>query len=302
MKVLMPVDITHPQEDLVEQIDCLLPLKNAEITLLFVKEILPSYERVMDSMADFPEDFQHQIEKNAKGVLSKIESKLSSKAASVCIEIVSGPTSWMINEVAKDKKIDLTIVTPGHDANLRRFLLSSTSAHVVRHTESDVLVLRQSPSCDSLKNIVIALDGSHSSARALSRAVSLLDLKNKNKNCEVTVTNVVSIAPALKIVSPVTFLAALEDNLIMEGEAMLAAAVANLDKSGVKNAHTQLKVGDPANEIIICAEKKSAQLIVTGARGISAVQQIILGSVSDRVSAHAPCSTLVVKDLASGAE
>jgi len=36
-------------------------------------------------------------------------------------------------------------------------------------------------------------------------------------------------------------------------------------------------------------------LIVVGAQGRSAVEQFFLGSVSHKLSLHAPCSTVVVK-------
>ncbi|MGD9680003.1 MAG: universal stress protein [Candidatus Obscuribacterales bacterium] len=297
MKLLLPVDVTQTHDDLVDHISWLLPIASCDVIVLFVKEILPSYEQLLESMGDFPEDLNHQMEDKARTVLGALESELKGRARSTKVEIVSGPTAWMINEVAKDHGIDLTVVTPGPDARVRRYLMGSTSSHVVKHTQSDVLVLRDDPRHDKLTSVVIALDGSQDSLNAMSRSVELLGLKERK--VDITLTSVVNIAAALKVISPVTFLAALEDNLMMEGEAMLAAAAASLDKEGVSGVATRLKNGDPAGEIIAVAEKHKAQLIVTGAKGRGAVAQMVMGSVSDRVSSHASCSTLVVKGGAS---
>lgn len=297
MKLLLPVDVTQTHDDLVDHISWLLPIAGCDVIVLFVKEILPSYERVLESMGDFPEDLNHQIEDRAQTVLGQLESKLEGRARSCRVEIVSGPTAWMIDEVARDHGIDLTVVAPGPDARMRRYLMGSTSSQVVKHTHSDVLVLRDDPRYDKLTSVVIALDGSEDSLAAMGRSMDLLGLKDRK--VDITLTSVVNISAALKVISPVTFLSALEDNLMMESEAMLAAAAASLDREGVSGVATQLKNGDPASEIIAVAEKQNAQLIVTGAKGRGAVAQMIMGSVSDRVSSHAPCSTLVVKGGAS---
>ena len=44
----------------------------------------------------------------------------------------------------------------------------------------------------------------------------------------------------------------------------------------------------------LSAEEK-ADLIVLGSRGLSGIKAFLLGSVSDRVAHHAPCSVLIVR-------
>ncbi|MGQ9586706.1 MAG: universal stress protein, partial [Anaerolineae bacterium] len=67
-----------------------------------------------------------------------------------------------------------------------------------------------------------------------------------------------------------------------------------LAASGVK-AELLLRVGDPAQEIVQAAKEGGFDLIVVGHRGLSPVKAFLLGSVSERVVAHASCSTLVVR-------
>ena len=53
--------------------------------------------------------------------------------------------------------------------------------------------------------------------------------------------------------------------------------------------------GRPATGIVSEAERIEADLIVMGARGLSAVRRLLLGSVSSEVVDHAPCPVLVVR-------
>lgn len=53
-------------------------------------------------------------------------------------------------------------------------------------------------------------------------------------------------------------------------------------------------VGDPAEEIIRCTEDDGRLLVVLGRRGLSTVQKLLLGSVSEKVMRHAQCPVMVV--------
>jgi nucleotide-binding universal stress UspA family protein len=53
--------------------------------------------------------------------------------------------------------------------------------------------------------------------------------------------------------------------------------------------------GDPREAIVRVAEEWQADLVVLGARGLGAVERVVLGSVSLGVTHHADCPVLVVK-------
>lgn len=56
-----------------------------------------------------------------------------------------------------------------------------------------------------------------------------------------------------------------------------------------------IQLGHPAQIICQVAEEGGHDLIVMGSRGLSEVRAFFLGSVSDRVSHHAPCPVLIVR-------
>ena len=55
--------------------------------------------------------------------------------------------------------------------------------------------------------------------------------------------------------------------------------------------------GRPYEVIIQVAQKKSMDLIVLGAMGKTGLESLLMGSVTERVIAQAPCAVLVVKKL-----
>jgi nucleotide-binding universal stress UspA family protein len=78
-----------------------------------------------------------------------------------------------------------------------------------------------------------------------------------------------------------------------EGEAVVQAAVAALDRSGLE---TQVLLGEPGVELMLFAEEVGATVVVVGSRGHGAIKRALLGSVSDHLVRHAPCPVLVVRD------
>lgn len=58
---------------------------------------------------------------------------------------------------------------------------------------------------------------------------------------------------------------------------------------------TDILFGSPESRIVETAEEFAADLIVIGSHGYNAWERLLLGSVSDSVVHHAPCSVLVVR-------
>jgi len=55
------------------------------------------------------------------------------------------------------------------------------------------------------------------------------------------------------------------------------------------------KEGNVANEIIKFSKEAKTDLIIVGSKGLGAVLQFFLGSVSSKIANHALCSVLIVK-------
>jgi nucleotide-binding universal stress UspA family protein len=68
--------------------------------------------------------------------------------------------------------------------------------------------------------------------------------------------------------------------------------------AGDIQAHFEVKVGHPAEQIVIYAEGHGIDHIVVGHRGHSLFERWLIGSVARRVIAYAPCAVTVVRPRA----
>ncbi len=291
MRILIAVDIFHPHDDLVEHVGWLLPIKGAEIILLFVKEILPSYERVVSSVGDFPDDWSHQIESRANNVFGGLREGLEKHGATVRTEIVSGPPAYMISEVEKDERVDVTVVAPWRRSKFQNFFLGSVSSKVVEITPAVNMILKDHGSANSLKHVLFAIDGSTQSLKALQRGAELLRLSERN--AQVTVLTVVSVPAIVLAFTPVATQMAVENNMRLEAEKTVADGLAMLHEAGVKG-EPRVEVGDPASRIIAVANDLNVELVVAGAKGHGAIEHMIMGTVADRIVKHVNCSVAIV--------
>lgn len=58
--------------------------------------------------------------------------------------------------------------------------------------------------------------------------------------------------------------------------------------------HDETSIGDPAEEIIRCTEDDEDLLVVLGRRGLSRIQSLLLGSVSEKVVRHSHSPVTIV--------
>lgn len=294
MKILLPLDITNPIEPLTDQVAKLVDLTNADVHLLYVNEAWPSYENVLGSQAEFTDDWRNQVEAKAHARLSEAEVLLKDKCRSTSKEVVSGPTAMMIETVARDEMCDMTVMMPGRHPAVEQFLLGSVSSKVVKHGPGTILIMRPlENNIDSLKNVLVGIDGSPNAREAMLKAIEYFGLKNRDVN--VLLLHSVDVADPIKYFSPVEFVSRIEQNLLMEGETYLADAKRILTDAGVKKVDIALKEGRPSDQITAVAKAIKADLVVTGAEGRTAVQHFLLGSVSHRVAMQAPCAVAIVK-------
>lgn len=58
---------------------------------------------------------------------------------------------------------------------------------------------------------------------------------------------------------------------------------------------TEVLFGSPESRIVELADEMKPELVIVGSHGYSGWERLLLGSVSDAVVHHAPCSVLVVR-------
>lgn len=137
-----------------------------------------------------------------------------------------------------------------------------------------------------MKKILVPIDGSDCSMRALDRARQLGELDA----AEITLLTIVDSGRFIGL----DFKQGMINTGIEMAEDLLKKATDFLGEYqyGVKSTH---RVGDVADEIITMAEKEDFDLIVIGSRGLGTFKRAMLGGVSHKVISHADTSVMVVK-------
>ncbi|TET26704.1 MAG: universal stress protein, partial [Candidatus Bathyarchaeum sp.] len=78
------------------------------------------------------------------------------------------------------------------------------------------------------------------------------------------------------------------------GNKILAEAKHTVKKQKIP-VKAVLKEGDAVHEIVRTAKEEKIDLIVMGARGVSRIKELLLGSVSHGVCRKTHCSVMIVK-------
>ena len=145
-----------------------------------------------------------------------------------------------------------------------------------------------------MKCILAATDGSKGAERAVEIAATLA----RTNDADLWIVNVPVAKPRISTdevaayarsehLTPNEVLALAPEDTLARGEAIAAT-------TGVRNVRTETESGDPAQAIMESARDKHADLIVVGRRGRGRLAGLMMGSVSQKVAASAPCAVLVV--------
>ncbi len=146
-----------------------------------------------------------------------------------------------------------------------------------------------------ISKILVAIDGSKPSMRALDMAISIAKLvKEMELNIILVVPYPVQYITGENPTGDMTLLERLT-TLKEKGESILNQAKDYAVSNGVMNVHVFLRQGDPAREILEISKDTKPDLIVIGNRRRGFIRGVFLGSVSQRVAANSECAVLVVK-------
>jgi nucleotide-binding universal stress UspA family protein len=146
--------------------------------------------------------------------------------------------------------------------------------------------------------ILIATDASGYSNAAIDKGLEML------KTGDISIKIVSVIEPPLMTAEPfsgpVDLYRETENAVHRQAETAIEAGEIRVRErmgAGLSEAalSTEILIGSPARRIVEEAQKWEADLIVIGSHGYGFWERMMLGSVSQSVMQHAPCSVLVVR-------
>lgn len=144
------------------------------------------------------------------------------------------------------------------------------------------------------KTVVVPVDGSENSRRALEHAVSIAE----GNSSELIVVHVANIVSAISNFDQTPISGGYVSEQIAEdmeetGKEILGEALKEI--SPAVTVKSVFEVGSPGPAVLAVAKKNNADLIVMGSRGLGPIKGLFMGSVSSYVTSHSQCPVLVVK-------
>jgi nucleotide-binding universal stress UspA family protein len=146
------------------------------------------------------------------------------------------------------------------------------------------------PSDMTQRVVIVGVDGSEHAGRALAWAAEYAPLLR----ARVVVAH--AFEPPVPLLPPA--MPAFPPPFDSEWQAELRTMLDEVWCAPLRNAHVEYEAvvlaGDPAGALIEYADSVHASLIVVGRRGRNPMTELVLGSVSHRLTHHAPCPLVIV--------
>lgn len=246
-------------------------------------------KRAMAAMEKAGELLLRDTERSARVALGQAATGPGTKLHQV---LAHGPIASTIAQQARRWKADLILIGSRGLSDIKGFLLGSVSRRVASMAPCSLLVVKQPTS--TLERVMLAVDDSKHS-RAAARF-----LRSQILPDTATVT-IVSSAE-----NPVTDLAARylsESQLAELTKPVMERAtslVETLRDDFIKEGYpvtTRVHMDHVIDTIVKQVEADHADLLVIGSRGLTKSERLYLGSVSESLLRHAPCSVLIVRGV-----
>jgi nucleotide-binding universal stress UspA family protein len=185
----------------------------------------------------------------------------------------------VIVETASNLACDLIVMGTHGRRGLPHLLLGSVAERVVRTSTVPVLTVRGDADIELVgaPRILVPHDFSEASTAAVRRAAAWA----KALGAEITLLHVVEPVVYPEFYSVDVLSDDLMERLVERSERALSAAAEDL--LGAAKGRTKVEVGRAANTIVDVADPERFDLVMMATRGLSGLEQMLLGSVAESV-------------------
>ena len=294
-KILFPTDFSKCAEQALAHAVFLAEESRAEIHVLHVITIFQDQPSVVSNEIAETKEMVKKLEDVAEKQLNKILNSHSSDDVKITTEIKRGISAApAILEYASDNNIDLIVMGTHGRRGLGHLLLGSAAEEVVRLAPYPVFTIRElkePKSVMKVNNILVPVDFSNHSQKALSYASEIA----QSYNAQLQVLHIIeeTMYPAFSVTgksSIFDLVPGIKDDSRKRIEKMLQEFVSDKLKSKVF-----VRGGRAANDIIKFAKENSTDLIVIATHGLTGLEHMLLGSVTEKVVRMAHCPVFTVK-------
>ena len=280
-RLLVACDASEGSQIAVVHAAILAKKLGAELSALWVRGSLPHYPETIDEVA--------QEEESAREFFADIKTKLNTVASVEGVtfqaEMRAGHPAQQIVAAALDLDIDLIIVGSRGHSRLWGELLGHTADRINENAPCSVLIVRSEREAARYRKMLVGYDGSDGADTALRHALNLA----RQIGSDVRVLWIHESMPATE--------AEAEQKWALDFfETTLRERIESVAKEHGVKVEANYSIGNVAQTLVLEAESGGFRLVVMGHRGQSGLWGKLLGGVADRVSHHARCDVLIVRE------
>jgi len=294
-KILIPLDCSALAEVSIPYAEVLAERLYSEVTLLYVNESRDDpnkhlHQSYMDKMA---ETLKKGVERNAK--ISEIQ------AITVKPVILFGNPAKEIVDYAEKEDMGLIIMATHGQSGIKLRYLGSVADKVVRAGSRPVLLIRAKGASSDVREkgiphkMLVSLDGSKASEAVIP---FVEELALRFNNVELQLIQVLGTGhPDFKN-DRYHYLVDIKEEV--ESNKTISQAYLNTMSTRLKDkgiaVKTEVRFGDPAEEIIRSANQNHIDLTAMSTHGLVGIGRKVLGSVAERVLHEGTTPLLLVRD------
>jgi nucleotide-binding universal stress UspA family protein len=287
-RILAATDLSTPAGHATARAALVSKETGAALDLVHVANLAP-LERLRQLMDATPAEMQQQVLDAARRKMLELADGLRREyGVSAGTQVASGSLLAELARQAQGTAVDLLVCGARGESVIRHSLLGTTAVRLLKTASYPVLVVRQAPRAP-YRRVLVAVDFSAASPRAVRHAQQVAP------GADLVLVHAfeVPFEGYLRYAS-VDEAAISHYRIVTEKEALQKLAALR-DEAGLTAATATLLVlhGDPRLRIVEQEEDLDCDLVVMGKHGDSALETLLLGSVTRHVLAAAQGDVLV---------
>lgn len=266
-RILVGTDGSQRAEEAARQGARLAAAFGADLDVVYVVDEHVAHDRDVETVAD--------------AALGRAVALAREAGVEADARIMAGdPADVLSSESSEPHRVDLVCIGPDAGLLSGAVRLGRVARHVLREARCSVMVAR--PSADFPSRITCGVDGSDASLQTAERAASIASATGAE-------LHLVHVVPVFRGRDSEWTLE--EDE---ESPSELARGVEVATALGVVPIR-DMAMGRPEHALVAVARRDHSDLLVVGHRGLHGMTRVLLGSVSEYATEHAPCSVLVAR-------
>jgi nucleotide-binding universal stress UspA family protein len=266
-RILVGTDGSPRAEEAARQAVRLASALGASLELLFV--------------VDTTRPHRQEVEAEGEAALARVVRLAADAGVQAPSRLVAGDPAEALVEEAREHGADLLAVGPDAGILGGAIRVGQVAARVLREAPCSVLLAREASRAFP-ERILCGVDGSEGSVRTAALAGRLAAATGAE-------LRLLHVVPVFRGDNAEWTLDPDEPS-----PPELEPSVRAVEAEGLTPIR-EMAMGRPESAIVAVAVRERVDLVVVGHRGVAGVTRVLLGSVSEHVSMHAPCSVIVAR-------